>query len=71
MVLEEQPDKKIAVIDSRSAGSELVLLVKKICELIESGAEFETVVEKAELYSRHTHVSSLSRRSTISSRTAA
>ncbi len=56
MVLEEQPDKKIAVIDSRSAGSELVLLVKKICELIESGADFETVVEKAELYSRHTHV---------------
>ena len=56
MVLEEQPDKKIAVIDSRSAGSELVLLVKKICELIESGTDFETVVEKAELYSRHTHV---------------
>ena len=51
MVLEEQPDKKIAVIDSRSAGSELVLLVKKICELIESGADFETVVEKTELYS--------------------
>ena len=29
MVLEEQPNKKIDVIDSRSAGSELVLLVKK------------------------------------------
>ena len=56
MVLEEQPDKKIAVIDSRSTGPEMVLLVKKICELIESGADFETVVEKAELYSRHTHV---------------
>ena len=38
MVLEEQPDKKIAVIDSRSTGPEMVLLVKKICEIIESGA---------------------------------
>ena len=56
MVLENQPDKKIAVIDSRSTGPEMVLLVKKICEIIESGADFDTVVSKAELYSNHTHI---------------
>ena len=56
MVLENQPDKKIAVIDARSTGPEMVLLVKKICEIIESGADFDTVVSKAELYSNHTHI---------------
>lgn len=56
MVLEDHPEKKIAVIDSRSAGSELVLIVRKLCELIAEGSNFEQVVEKAELYLRHTHV---------------
>ncbi len=56
MVLEDDHNKKIAVIDSRSTGPEMVLLVRKLCELIESGADFDSVVEKAELYSRHTHI---------------
>ena len=45
--------KKIAVIDSLRSGA--CSARQKICELIESGADFETVVER-ELYSRHTHV---------------
>ncbi len=52
MVLEEYPDKKIYVIDSRSTAGDLVLILRKAAELIDSGADFETVAKKTEEYSR-------------------
>ncbi len=56
MILEKYPDKKIAVIDSRSAGSEMVLIVMKLCKLINAGHDFNSVIEKTEQYMKHTHI---------------
>lgn len=47
MLRTEEPDKKIAVIDSVSAGAGLVMLVKRINEWIEEGKAFEEVVRLA------------------------
>lgn len=52
MVLEEYPDKKIHVIDSRSTAGDLVLILRKAAELIASGADFETVSKQTEAYSK-------------------
>ncbi len=43
---EEHPDKKIEVIDSRSASVAQVLIAMKIKELIEAKQTFESIVEK-------------------------
>ena len=56
MALERWPEKRIAVLDSRSTGPELVLCVKKICALIGAGADFDTVVAEADAFLRDTHV---------------
>ena len=52
MVLEEYPNKKIHVIDSRSTAGDMVLILRKAAELIASGANFETVVQQTEAYSK-------------------
>ena len=57
MVLEEEPDKKIAIIDSLSTGPEMVLILRKLCELIREGNDFDAVIEKVHQYMNHTHVS--------------
>lgn len=46
MVLEAQPDKKITIINSISAGAGLVLLVKRIVQAIEAGKSFEEISEE-------------------------
>ena len=56
MVLERCPTKKIAVLDSHSTGPEIAMCVKKICDLIEAGADFEKVVSEAETFLRDTHI---------------
>lgn len=56
MILEKYPDKKITVIDSRSTGSERVLIVMKLCKLINAGYDFNSVIEKTEQYTKHTHI---------------
>ena len=56
MALEACPDKKIAVIDSRSTGPEIILIVRKICEAIASGADFDAVVKSAEDLAERTHI---------------
>lgn len=45
MVLESHPDKKIYIVDSRSAGSGLSVFAEKMVEMVEKGASFEEVVE--------------------------
>lgn len=50
MMLEKHPFKKIAVIDSRSAGPELVLIVRKIYELVEKQLDFEAVITEVQDY---------------------
>lgn len=56
MVLEKYPDKKITIIDSHSTGPEMILILRKLCELIEAGYDFESVLEKLEQHMRHTHI---------------
>ncbi len=50
MVLEEFPEKKIHIVDSLSTGGTMVLIIKKLRELIEQGLEFEEIVEKIDEY---------------------
>ncbi len=52
IVLEEYPDKKIHVIDSRSTAGGMVLILRKAEELISGGADFETVAKQTEAYAK-------------------
>ena len=53
---EEYPGRKVCIIDSLSAGSELKLLVEKIQELTAEGKTFEEVSEAIAEYQNHTHM---------------
>ena len=48
--LEKLPEKQIYVIDSLSAGPELVLIIEKLRELIQKGESFESICEKIDIY---------------------
>lgn len=54
--LEEHPDRKVCIIDSLSAGSELKLIIEKIQELKAEGKTFEEVSEAIAEYQNHTHL---------------
>ena len=54
--LEEHPDRKVCIIDSLSAGSELKLIIEKIQELKAEGKSFEEVSETIAEYQNHTHM---------------
>lgn len=56
MILEEHPDKKIYVIDSKAAGSGLTILVYKLKELILKGLSFEEIKEEIEDYQKRTNL---------------
>lgn len=47
---EENPGRRVHIVDSLAAGPELVLIVEKIQECIESGMDFDTIVEIVEDY---------------------
>ena len=53
---EEHPDRKVCIIDSLSAGSELKLIVEKIQELKAAGKTFEEVSKEIVEYQKHTHM---------------
>ena len=54
--IEEHPDRKVCIIDSLSAGSELKLIIEKIKELKNEGKSFEEVCEIITEYQEHTHM---------------
>lgn len=56
MILEHDSEKRVALIDSRSAGPEIILIIKKLCEMIEAGNDFDAVIRKTEEFIRHTHI---------------
>lgn len=56
MLLEEYPDKKIHIIDSKAAGSGLTLIVRKLQEYIEQRLPFEEIVEKITAYCKKVKV---------------
>ena len=53
---EEYPDRKVCIIDSLSAGSELKLIIEKIQELKAEGQTFEEVSNAIAEYQNHTHL---------------
>lgn len=56
LALEADPDKKIAVLDSRSTGPELVLCVREIERLAREGIDFDEAVERANAFLDKTKV---------------
>lgn len=61
MIMEEYPDKNIAIINSVSAGAGLVVILRTICESILSGASFaECVAHTQEIAAKKQTVFALS-----------
>ena len=56
LALEADPDKKIAVLDSRSTGPELVLCVREIERLAREGVGFDEAVNRANAFLDKTKV---------------
>ncbi len=56
MYMEENPGKKVHIVDSRGASTTEVLIAQKLDELAKSGKSFETIVEEIELYRDETKV---------------
>ena len=57
MVLEEYPDKKIYILDSLSAGAEMVLQARKMYELVAQGMPFEEICRTMDDYAvNHTRI---------------
>lgn len=56
LALEADSDKKIAVLDSRSTGPELVLCVREIERLAREGIDFDEAVERANAFLDKTKV---------------
>lgn len=52
MALEQDPGKKILVLDTKSTGGQMVLLIRRLRELIGEGLPFEEVAREAVAYNR-------------------
>lgn len=55
-LIEDHPEKQIFVFDTKSAGPEIDMLVKKTIELIEHGKDFDEVVTGVQDYHKNTHL---------------
>ena len=53
-IYEENPDKRVFVIDSLSTGPEMYLIIEKLREYIASGLAFEEICEKISEYQKNT-----------------
>lgn len=56
LLLEENPEKNVFVLDSKSTAGEIDLLIRKTVELIQSGNNFQNLVEKIKDYHKKTRV---------------
>ena len=54
MLLEQEPERNIAVIDSKSAGPELTMIVRKLHSLMDEKLSFDEIVEKLNRFADHT-----------------
>ena len=50
MVLEQHPEKKIHIVNSNSTSGSMILLLRKLKELIQQDIAFEEIVEQIEKY---------------------
>ena len=53
---QENPGKRVFVLDSLSTGAESRLLVERLAALIKAGKPFDTVCEEIRAYHEHTHL---------------
>lgn len=53
--MEEHPERKVYILDSRSTGPEQAMLNDKLRQLLEQGLNPETVLEQAKTYHDHVH----------------
>lgn len=56
MFLDQYPERKIHLIDSKSTGPEMTLIVWKLAEFIQQGMDFDEIVTKIEEYRKNTHL---------------
>lgn len=54
--MEEHPGAKVFLLDSRSTGPEMQLILEKYAELADAGCDFEEIRDKVQEYHRHTHL---------------
>ena len=52
----ENPGRKAYVIDSKTAGPQMMLIIEKLRSLIAEGLDFDTVVAKGVEYANNTHI---------------
>ncbi len=53
---EKHPDRRVHVIDTLSTGPEMKLIMEKIIELVQAGADFDTICTEIESYRKRTHL---------------
>jgi len=54
MLREEQPDKKVFILDSLTASAEITLLVLRLCKDMDADMGFEEIVSDISEYKKHT-----------------
>ena len=52
----DHPERSVHVVDSLSAGPEMILLLEKLKELTEGDRSFEEIFAQIEAYKKHTHL---------------
>ena len=56
MLLDEEPEKKIHIFDSKSTGPEIVLMIARLGELIRDSIPFEQIIRDVQALADRTHV---------------
>lgn len=56
LVMEAHPEKKIAVIDSYATSGQMILLARKVNDLIAEGLPFEEIIHQVEAYNKTLHI---------------
>lgn len=54
--MKQHPERRVAVFDSLSTGPEMQLLIEKIDELLQSGMDFDAIVDEIHQYQQHCHI---------------
>ena len=54
--MEQHPERKVCCLDSLSTGPEMVLIIRRLKELLESGCDFEETEKKIRDYMTRTHL---------------
>ncbi len=53
---EVHPGARVAVLDTRSTGPELQVIIERICEWVDSGCTFDEIERRLPDYAAHTHL---------------